>query len=233
MFWQEDDKPTEFKVPDDVVDLIFDIQCRELPVDHQHDLAQALQQHLPALLDDERFGVHSIHLAGSQNGWERPDPELGQKLILSRRTKLTLRVPREREEEVKQALHGAELDIDGCALTIGKAKRKMLSSQSTVFSRYVVLEDGEGEDENAFLQRIVDMLKQRGIRVRKALCGKTTDVAGPDGPIKTRSIMLADLTAEDSVQLQQQGIGPLRHMGCGIFIPHKGIDAVKKAEDDN
>jgi hypothetical protein len=45
--------------------------------------------------------------------------------------------------------------------------------------------------------------------------------------------MLADLTAEESVRLQEQGLGPLRQMGCGIFIPHKGIDAVKKAEDDN
>jgi hypothetical protein len=44
--------------------------------------------------------------------------------------------------------------------------------------------------------------------------------------------MLADLSAEESVRIQQEGIGPLRHMGCGIFIPHKGIDAVGKAEDD-
>ena len=233
MFWQEDDKPTAFKVPDDVVDLIFDIQCRELPVDHQHDLADALRAHLPTLGKDDSLGVHSIHLAGSQNGWERPDPKLGQKLMLSRRTKLTLRVPKDSADNVQQALTGAQLDIGGCALTIGSAKQKMLSSQGTIFSRYVVLEDGEDEDENAFLQRIVDVMQQRGIRVRKALCGKTTEVEGPDGPIKTRSIMLADLTAEDSVQLQQQGVGPLRHMGCGIFIPHKGIDAVKKAEDDN
>ncbi len=61
----------------------------------------------------------------------------------------------------------------------------------------------------------------------------TTVVTGPGGPIQTRSIMIADLRAEESVRLQQEGIGPMRHMGCGIFIPHKGIDAVKKAEDDN
>ncbi|MCB1774988.1 MAG: type I-MYXAN CRISPR-associated protein Cas6/Cmx6 [Gammaproteobacteria bacterium] len=233
MFWQEDDRPKAFKVPDDVIDLVFDIQCRELPVDHQHDLADALRKHLPTLGDDERVGVHSIHLAGSQNGWERPDPRLGQKLILSRRTKLTLRVPKDSANEVQQALNGARLDIGGCSLTIGGAKEKPLSSQGTVFSRYVVLEDGEDQDENAFLQRVVDLLNGRGIRVRKALCGKTAEVAGADGPILTRSIMLADLTAEESVRLQEQGIGPLRHMGCGIFIPHKGIDAVKKSEDDS
>lgn len=233
MYWQEDDKPSNFTVPDDIVDLVFDIQCRELPVDHAHDLADAIKAHLPAIEDDDRLGVHSIHLAGSQNGWERPDPKLGQRLILSRRTKLTLRVPKERIQEVEDALAGAELDIAGCALTIGKAKQKKLSSQGTVFSRHVVLEPGEETDENVFLQRIVSHLAARGIRVKKALCGKTAELLGAQGPIRTRSIMIADLSADESIRIQQEGIGPLRHMGCGIFIPHKGIEAVKKSEDDS
>jgi len=32
--------------------------------------------------------------------------------------------------------------------------------------------------------------------------------------------------------VQQTGIGEHMHLGCGIFIPHKGIEAVKKSEDD-
>jgi hypothetical protein len=40
--------------------------------------------------------------------------------------------------------------------------------------------------------------------------------------------MLADLSTDESIRLQQQGLGPRRLMGCGIFIPHKGIDAVSK-----
>lgn len=232
MFWQDDDKPKEFTVPDDIVDLVFDIDCRELPVDHARDLADAIHAHVPAVGDDTRIGVHNIHLAGSQNGWERPDPKLGQRLILSRRTKLTIRVPREHCEQVQQALNGTDLDISGCRMGIGKAKQKKLSNQGTIFSRYVVLEDGEADNEHAFLQRIVSHLGERGIRIKKALCGKTAVIEGPDGPVETRSIMLAGLSAEESVRIQQDGIGPLRHMGCGIFIPHKGIDAVKKSEDD-
>jgi CRISPR-associated protein Cas6 len=232
VFWQDDDKPKAFEVPDDIVDLVFDIRCRELPVDHARDLSAAIRAHLPDIDADERLAVHSIHLAGSQNGWERPDPRLGQNLILSRRTKLTLRVPKERVAEVEEALEGAELDVAGYTLTVGKAKQKKLSSQGTIFSRHVVLQPGEEIDENAFLQRIVAHLDERGIRVKKALCGKTAELAGPDGPIQTRSIMIADLNAEESVRVQQEGIGPLRHMGCGIFIPHKGIEAVKKTEDD-
>ena len=232
MFWQEDEQPKSFRVPDDIIDLIFDIDCRELPVDHAYDLSVALGALLPQLKEDPRLGVHTVHLAGSQNGWERPDPSLGQKLILSRRTKLTLRVPSEQLQQVQQALVGAELDIGVYPLKIGKDKQKKLSSQGTIFSRYVVLQPGEELDENAFLQRIVNQLGDRGIRVKKALCGKTTEVLGPEGPVQTRSIMIADLGTEQSVRLQQEGIGPMRHMGCGIFIPHKGIEAVKQAEDD-
>jgi len=232
MFWQEDGKPKAFEVPDDIVDLVFDIQCRELPVDHAHQLSVAIGQVLPQLLGDAGLGVHTVHVAGSQNGWERPDPKLGQKLILSRRTKLMLRVPAEHIAEVQKALNGAELDIGGCSLKIGKSKQKKLSSQGTIFSRSVVLEPGEEDDENAFLQRIAALLAERGIRLKKALCGRTAEVTGPDGPIKTRSVMIADLRAKESVRLQEEGIGPMRHMGCGIFIPHKGIDAVTEAEDE-
>jgi CRISPR-associated protein Cas6 len=232
MFWQEDERPKDFEIPDDIVDLVFDIQCRELPVDHAQALARALKLYLPELEQDERLGVHSVHLAGSQNGWERPDPRLGQRLMLSRRTKLRLRVPKERQAQVQQALDGAELDVGGCPLKIGPAKRKLLSGQGTIFSRYLVLEPGEDADENAFLRRIVDHLAERGIRISKALCGKTTEVAGPDGPLQTRSLMIAGLRPDESVRIQQEGIGPLRHLGCGIFIPHKGIDSVKKAEQE-
>lgn len=232
MFWQEDDKAGEFQVTDEVIDLVFAIECRQLSVDHAHALGKALLDAMPALGEDQRCAVHNIHLAGSQNGWERPDPALGQKLIPSKRTKLTIRVPRELRQAAEDILSGAILDIDGDPLKLGKAKQKKLSKQGTIFARYVVLEPGEEEDENAFLMRIAKDLQARGIRVKKALCGMTVPLDTPDGPLHTRSIMLADLAPEESVLLQQEGIGSHRHMGCGILIPHKGIEAVKQQEDE-
>lgn len=232
MFWEEEKSKQQYQVPDDVSDLVFNIDCRELPVDHIYDLGEALVKHLPWFDQEESCAIHAIHLAGSQNGWERPDPELGQKLILSRRTKLILRAPKERHDEINQALNGVTLDIEDCSLTIGKSKVKALSSQGTIFSRHIVLEDGEAEDENKFLMRLAKILQDRDIRVKKALCGVINEIKTLEGPIQTRSIMFSGLGPDESVQLQQIGIGAGRHMGCGIFIPHKGIDAVKKADDD-
>ncbi|MGD2117753.1 MAG: type I-MYXAN CRISPR-associated protein Cas6/Cmx6 [Chromatiales bacterium] len=232
MLWQEETKPSEFQVDDTVIDLLFNIECRELPVDHIHSLSTALKQVLPQLEEDSGIGVHPIHLAGSQNGWERPDASKGQNLILSRRTKMTLRVPGDQAGEIIEQLTDITLDIDGFPLTIRSAKSKKLSTQGTIFSRSIICTATEADDEMLFMQRMQQEFNAMGIRVRKALCGKMDRIATPDGPILTRSLMLAELCPEDSVKLQQQGIGAGRDLGCGIFIPHKGIDAVGKSTDD-
>jgi CRISPR-associated protein Cas6 len=229
MFWQEETAKSQFQVSDQIVDLVFDIDCRRLPVDHAYALSKALREALPWSADDARIGVHTVHVAGSQNGWERPEHGSGQLLALSRRTKLTIRAPADITQKLLDDLTGKTLDIDGFPLTIGKARQRALSKQTTLFSRYVAL--GGNEDENAFLHWAVQELKLSDIRVRKALCGKVTPLHTPNGAILTRSLMVADLSLEESVSLQQQGLGPHRHMGCGLFIPHKGIDAVHKLDD--
>jgi len=173
-----------------------------------------------------------IHLAGSQNGWERPDASLGQKLLLSRRTKMVIRIPSEHQQQIEEALLGITLDIDGDALTIGKAKVKKLSTQTTIFARQVALEEGENDDESAFLVRLMTGFQAKNIHVKKALCGLTDTIQTDSGPVLTRSIMLAELQINESVLLQEQGYGGHRELGCGIFIPHKGIESVNKEEGE-
>jgi len=227
MFWQEDEDNTETRVPDDIIDMLFALDCRSIPVDHAHALAKALQQAAPWLSEAD-VGIHNIHVAGSQNGWERPEHGGGQHLHLSRRTKLCIRVPKQAVAELKSALEGQTVDVAGCALRIGVGKQRLLSRESTLLSRYVA--GPAGLDEDGFLRWAADELATLGIRVRKALCGKTTAIDTPDGPVETRSLMLADLTQDESILLQQRGLGPYRQLGCGIFIAHKGIEAVQKTK---
>ncbi len=233
MFWNDDEKPQEKKISDDVLDILFVIEGRELPVDHTHALSKAILQQAPWLNDhQDEVAILPIHLAGSQNGWERPDPALGQKLQLSRRTKLTLRAPKTLLERIKLDLVGKELEIGDCQIRLGKVKTRLLSNQTIIFSRGIVLEEGENEDEMVFLQRIATTLAEQDIRIKKALCGKTRTFDTPEGPILTRSLMIADLPMEHSLYLQIRGVGPHRLMGCGVFLPHKGIDAVKESQGD-
>lgn len=225
MFWNEDDPPDLIQPADDVVDLRFVINCHAIPVDHAHVLACALQATLPWLTEETGVAPHNIHVAGSQNGWERPAHGPDATLMVPRRTKLTIRAPRTRVAELLAQLPGAQLDLAGHVLTIGAGTIKPLSHETTVFARYVALDTIA--DEPAFLDAAVSLLAALGIHVRKALCGKATPLTTPTGVVHTRSLMLASLTPDESIRLQQNGLGTHRLMGCGLFIPHKGIDPVR------
>jgi len=227
MFWQEDHTEIACQVPDDVVDVLFSVDCKRLPVDHAYALSAALQQAVPWIAEGgSGVAVHTIHVAGSQNGWERPAHGSDQHLILSRRTRLAIRMPKERIDALVKALQGKTLNVSGHPLTVGVSKIRPLSKETTLFSRYVVSLPEDSEE--AFLERTARALSDQGIRVRKALCGRTTLLGTPSGVVRARSLLLADLSQEESIRLQQTGLGSRREMGCGIFIPHKGVAAVGK-----
>jgi CRISPR-associated protein Cas6 len=227
MHWEDDSKRRdEFVVPDDVVDVSFKLICRQLPTTHAWELAQALYQALPWLKEEPEAGIHQIHGATSGNGWERP-PD-GELIHLSRRSRMHIRVPKHRIEAV-QSLTGTNLDIAGHALEVGESAIRPLQPQATVFARYVIMPSGL--DEDGFLDRVADELRQRGIFVRKMLCGIGHTVSTPEQDFETRSVMIADLDKRTSIDLQETGIGPGRHLGCGIFLPHKGIKPVGETED--
>jgi len=227
MYWQEDNDSTAYTVPERSVDLVFSISCRTLPVDHLYSLSQGIQAMLPWFSDEQGAGLHPIHVADSGNGWQRPE-QADELLHLSRRTRLVLRMPGERIDETIETLIGRTLDIDGHALSIEKVSRRPLSTITTLFSRYIVTE--EDDNEPLFLENTARLLGDMGITPRKMLPGRKHIIRTPDGDVITRSLMLAELDIDESVRLQEQGLGPRRHLGCGIFIPHKDIREVKQQQ---
>ena len=226
MLWEDEDKKTEFVQPDNVVDLSFKVNCKQLPTMHAWELSQALYEILPWLSEEPEAGIHQIHGAAAGNGWERPAD--GELIHLSKRARMNLRVPRSRVEGA-MALIGKKVDIAGYELEIGAVIEKPLNPLGTLFSRYVVVPDGM--DENGFTQWVVDELAKRDINLRKMLCGMSHAVKLQGESIDTRSLMVADLDKQTSIALQEQGIGEHRNLGCGIFMPHKGIKAVGETED--
>lgn len=224
MFWSEEKTKKQFQVPDDVVDLVFKLDSKMLPLEHAYALFEAVQSVLNWIKTEEQAGIHQIHVAESGNGWMRPEDPTNEVLHLSRRTRMSLRVPKERVEEAKQ-LSGRTLDIAGYPLVIGEASVKHLSDLPTLFSRYVLC-DAEFTEEQ-FLYAVADQLKTLDIPVKKMMAGKQHVIKTPTEDLHTRSLMVAELDKEQSVRLQQYGIGPGRHLGCGLFLPQKGIKPVK------
>jgi CRISPR-associated protein Cas6 len=226
MYWTENtEEETRFKVPDDIVDLSFKLDCKCLPNDHAWELSLAVQEKLPWLAEDPRAGIHMIHGAESMNGWNRPE-EPDSLIHLSRRSKMTLRVPGLQVGKALE-LEGSMLTIGGNELNLGKATVKLLSVYEVQFSRHVMT--SAEVDEEAFLQQAVEELKAIDIPPRKLLSGKTQTFATPDGEITTRSLMVADLEPLEAVRLQETGIGDGRMLGCGLFVPHKGIKSAKQS----
>lgn len=230
MYWNDDnDRKPEFVIPDDVVDLAYRIGCPTIPLDHAHSLSSALLKILPWLAEEEHAGVHLIHGAASGNGWFRPEDTENELLHLSRRTRMRLRIPRNRLEDA-QALTGQTLDIEGHPLEVGKSDVFLLSCQPTLFSRYVITR--EDLDETQFLEEAARQLKLLAIPGRKMLGGIAHTMNFPDGPVFSRSLMVADLEPEQSIRLQQVGLGEGRTIGCGLFLAHKGIKPVNKSDGE-
>ncbi len=229
MFWQEDeDKTLQWQAPDDILDLSFAIRCKQLPQDHNWALATAVREYLPWIGQDRCSGIHSIHVAADANGWFRPEDGSEQLLIPSRRTRLLLRISKSQLAEAEQ-LSGRTLDIDGYPLTVGSAKEKPFQSAAVIFARYVLANANEAEDD--FLQRMAVEIKAiADFNVRKMMCGKNHYLQTPDGLQFTRHLMIADLNNDASIRLQQYGLGKGKAFGCGLFLPHKGITALKPTE---
>lgn len=229
MYWEDDEKTNEITAGDDVVvDLLFGLNGRCLPVDHIFALSQAVQSVLPWLVDEPEAGLHAINVATSGNGWIRPE-DPNALLHLSKRTRLELRVPAHRVQDARK-LEGAKLDVAGHSLEIKTATERSLKKLTTLFSRSLATDQDIASEEQV-LDWVCGELNALGIKPRKMMCGTENFIETPTARIRTRSLMIAEMEVDESLRLQQKGLGPHRHLGCGLFIPHKGIDDIRKKND--
>ena len=210
----------------EIVDAVFAITCPSLPVDHAYALQQAIQEALPWFAQEPHAGLHTVHGAASGSGWMRPEGA-GALLQLSHRAKLALRLPRRRLDDAA-ALLGRTLQVSGWPLRVETMTPRPLSRITTLFSRCVVL---AADDEAAFVGAATEELGTLGINPERMVCGRVTPVATPERTYQARSLMLAGLTLEQSLRLQQTGLGAGRKLGCGLFIPHKDIADLRSRTD--
>jgi CRISPR-associated protein Cas6 len=192
-----------------VVDLAFPLLGRSVPNDYTQALHAALQQELPWLAQEARAGVHPLKLVHGGAG------------LLSPRTRLLLRLPRERVAEAR-SLAGRTLDVGGHAVQLGEPHERELLPHATLYAYAVA---AEGEDEVAFMQTMNAELQALQVRTH-VVCGKRGGRPLDGATLTTFSLMLHGLTQADSLRIQEQGLGPHRLLGCGVFVPHKSAAAV-------
>ena len=175
---------------------------------------------MPWLADEKQAAIHPITGPEEGNGWERCKDEL---MYLSKRQKMMVRIPKDRLAEAGK-LVGQTISVDGHELEVGKFTTRLLSDLPTVHARHVICEAGMSEE--AFMHAALAQIKELDVNVRKMMAGKEREIKTPEQTIMTRSLMLAELEPDESVRLQENGIGDGRMLGCGLFLPQKGISAV-------
>lgn len=195
-----------------VTEVHFELQGTLLPRDHGYPLFLELSRLLPWLADETLAAVHHI------NGAETGKDDL---LILNRRAKLVIRTPLHREAGLA-ILSGQTIAIGGYKLTIGKGKTKPLTRHSPLYAHCVTT---GSMDEEGFASDIIRILDELKITCR-FICGRRQTITTADGVAYGYSLLLHELPVEQSILVQQRGMGGNRKIGCGIFIPHKSTNAL-------
>ena len=212
--WPED-KPEEY-VPD-MIDLQFDLVGSTIPADNALLLSEALLTQLPWLGEDNRIGIQHLKGAETNTG--------DASLNINRRTKLFVRAPKARVDDLQQ-LVGITLSLAGHDLQIGSFKTRAFSPFGNIYAHFV---DTGSATEEQFVQDVMRELDGH-FHIRCGfICGKRQTLKSASGPLFGYSLMLHDVPPHKSLQLQDEGMGLNRLLGCGIFIPHKSIAPVVQA----
>ncbi|MGZ5063840.1 MAG: type I-MYXAN CRISPR-associated protein Cas6/Cmx6 [Usitatibacter sp.] len=192
----------------EMVDVAFDLAASSLPAGYEWPLFRAIARVVPWIERSARAGIHPLRASRAADG----------SLLVPRRAKLVVRMPRERVCAAS-ALERAGLDVAGVSVRIGGGAVRNLEPAATLYSARVVTGDGEEED---FRERIVMELHALGID-KPFICGKRSNVDLEDGPVPAFSVAVHDLGQDASLALQDAGLGRGRAIGCGLFVPHKTI----------
>jgi CRISPR-associated protein Cas6 len=155
-------------------------------------------------------------------------------LALTPASRLTLRLPTNRIHETLP-LAGQKLDIDGAVVSLGIPTVRPLDPAAALLSPLVVIKGFM--DPESFLAAADRQAKALGLSARLALVARTTEapVEGktprPAGEPIRRTLRIRDktivgfalaaveLTAAESIRIQEHGLGGRRRFGCGLFLP--------------
>ncbi len=210
-----------------VIDLAFPIHGRRIPQDHGYAVYGALCRVQPAFHQSGWLGVHPVSGQPDGNGF----------LQLHTRTSLILRIPVERIAEALP-LAGQSLSISGEQIELGVPTVRPLVPAATLDSRLVVIkltdvprklapEEGKrpsldvagiAERFRAELERQIARVEVHGEVI---LCGRGRITVG-GRRVVGYSVRVAGLEPEESLRLQEHGLGGKRAMGCGIFRKTRG-----------
>jgi len=191
-----------------VVELSSRLVGHCIPVDHGYALYAAISRHVPEIHDAREIGVQPIRGIYGGDGL----------LYMAPFSRLTLRLPDDQLRDYLK-LAGKTLDVKGYPLRIGVPEARMLLPIASLRSRLVTIKGFL--DKGPFLDAADRQLQSMGIR-GEVLLGERRTFRVKDKQVVGFEVAITGLTAEESLTLQEKGLGGRRRMGCGIFVPWRG-----------
>lgn len=138
-------------------------------------------------------------------------------LDISPRTELTLRLA---ASDIAQYINlaGKRLDILGQTMTVGVPMTRALVPAVALYAHQVTTKNGH--DQNRFEEEIARQMATSNVKGKFAV-GKRRTFGIHGKQVVGYSMLVSELTAEESIILQENGLGGRRKMGCGFFEPWK------------
>jgi CRISPR-associated protein Cas6 len=113
-------------------------------------------------------------------------------------------------------LSGKKLEIDSYSFRVGVPEVRMLRPRASLYSRLVTI---KGFMESAaLLESAKRQLQKLGVSAEIQL-GERRTLRVKDKQVVGFEVAASELDAEDSLRIQESGLGGRRHMGCGVFVP--------------
>jgi CRISPR-associated protein Cas6 len=193
-----------------MIDMVFDLEGGTLPAAYPFALWAALIRHVPQLAVEKYVGVLPLRATENKEG-----------VLLPKRTKLVLRLPKTLAGQAAVNLSGSTIQLGATPLNLGKCKSRAIQPYPTIHAQQVT----GASDEVQFMGEIKTQLGEMGIAA-KLICGKRRTIGADQQSIHGYSLVLHNLKPEASLHLQYVGLGESRQFGCGIFIPYKVISGL-------
>ncbi|MBI6545333.1 MAG: type I-MYXAN CRISPR-associated protein Cas6/Cmx6 [Cyanobacteria bacterium NC_groundwater_1444_Ag_S-0.65um_54_12] len=189
-----------------VIDIAFALRGRDAPLDHGYCLYAALSTILPELHQAMNISIHSLH-----------GPVVLGRLLLTTHACLQIRA-RTEYLPLLARLMGQRITLDDSEIWISTFQIYPLLPHPTLRSRLVTIK-GYQEPET-FAEAMRRQANELGIKA-SFIIGQRRILLIHEKRIVGFEVLAQDLNDEDSLKLQQLGIGGRHKMGCGIFVPVK------------
>ena len=190
------------------VDVSYPVLGKLLAVDHGYALYGAISRVLPVIHEDQEIGLKLVRGRYIGNGL----------LDISPASELVLRLSISKVRHYL-VLAGKKLEVLSHNLRVGVPNTRTLNPATALYSPIVTTRNGQ--EQERFEAEVRSQMASLDLRGRLAI-GKRRTFQVHGKQVVGYEVLISELTAPESIRLQEQGLGGRRKMGCGFFEVWRG-----------